>query len=358
MTTEARIALAGVCALAVSWVLTALLIRWAPQLRLVDYPDPRKVHTRPTPRAGGLAIYGACVLTAGLLWAFDGWADRFGWGVLLMGLGIVVLGLIDDLRPLPWQLRLGVQAVAAVIAVLWLLPPTDLLQRGMAVFWVVGLINAFNMLDNMDALSSGVAWVAAGYLAVLTSLGAGSSESREWLLYLVLMGSITGFLIWNWPPAHIFMGDCGSTFLGLVVGLGTARIALSPLSPAAASPEVPLWARIVAGWGMATAVAGAAWYDLITVVSIRLSQGRSPFHPDKQHLSHRLVGRGLSSPFAVRLIHLMALASGASGLILCFVPSLAAAAVTLGQCLAWWLALAGIEFLGKRTNDNPSDRKG
>jgi UDP-GlcNAc:undecaprenyl-phosphate GlcNAc-1-phosphate transferase len=353
MTNEARTAVAAACPLAISWLLTAVLVRWAPQLRLVDYPDPRKVHTRPTPRGGGLAIYTATVVTAGLLWVFDGWADRFGWGVLLVGLGIVVLGLIDDLRPLPWQLRLGVQAVAAIIAVLWLLPATDVLQRVIAIIWIVGLINAFNMLDNMDALSSGVAWVAAGYLAVLTWV-ASTVEAREWLLYLMLMGSITGFLLWNWPPARIFMGDCGSTFLGLVIGLGTARIALDPPCPTVTMPEAAFWARLFVGWGMATAVAGAAWYDLITVVSVRLSQGRSPFHPDKQHLSHRLVARGLSSPVAVRIIHFMALASGASGLILCLVPSLLAAALTLGQCLAWWLALAGIEFLGKRPEQNPS----
>jgi UDP-GlcNAc:undecaprenyl-phosphate GlcNAc-1-phosphate transferase len=348
MTNEVRLALAAACPLGISWLLTAVLLRWAPQLRLVDYPDPRKVHTQPTPRGGGLAIYTASVLTAALLWVIDGLADRFVWGTLLLGMGIVVLGLLDDLRPLPWQLRLGVQAILAMVAISWLLPPTDLVQSVLALFWVVGLINAFNMLDNMDALSSGVAWVAAGYLAALTWFGA--ADGREWLLYLALMGSITGFLVWNWPPARIFMGDCGSTFLGLVIGLGTARIALTPLSPATTAADTSVFARGLVGWGMAAAVAGAAWYDLITVVSIRLSQGRSPFHPDKQHLSHRLVDRGLPSPIAVRLIHLLALASGASGLILCFVPSLPAAALTLGQCLAWWLALAGIEFLGKKTN--------
>jgi UDP-GlcNAc:undecaprenyl-phosphate GlcNAc-1-phosphate transferase len=342
--------LAVICPLAISWLLTGALVRWAPQWRLVDYPDPRKVHTRPTPRAGGLAIYLASIVGVALL-AVNGGAGAFTWGLLLVGLGIVVLGLIDDIRPLTWQLRLGVQAVVAVVAALWLLPPTDFLQATMAVIWIIGLVNAFNMLDNMDALSSGVAWIAAGYLALMGLIApADHPAASEWPFYFIVMAAITGFLMWNWPPARIFMGDCGSTFLGLLIGVGTARIALQPRSPLVGTAEVPYWMQAVVGWSMATAVAGAAWYDLITVVSVRLSQGRSPFHADKQHLSHRLVARGLSSPVAVRLIHWMALASGTSGLILCFVPSLPGAAIVIAQCLAWWLALAGIEFLGvKRT---------
>jgi UDP-GlcNAc:undecaprenyl-phosphate GlcNAc-1-phosphate transferase len=320
-------------ALVVSWLLTALLIRWAPRLGLVDHPDPRKVHKRPTPRAGGVAIFAAFLL-AGALSVTLGGGDPGPWlGLATLGTAIFLLGLIDDLRPLPWQLRLVVQAAVAMAAVVWLLPPAGMPSRAAAVFWVVGLVNAFNMLDNMDALSGGTAAIAAAYLSLLGWLSA--EATAQWAPYMILLGAVAGFLWWNRPPARIFMGDCGSTLLGFVLGVGTARLGLRP----GGQP----WA-----WAAPLCLMAAPWYDLIAVVTIRLSQGRSPFHPDKQHLSHRLVARGLSPPVAVGLIHLMALAGGAGAVILHFVSAEAAAALVFGQLAAWWLVIAGIEFLPRR----------
>jgi UDP-GlcNAc:undecaprenyl-phosphate GlcNAc-1-phosphate transferase len=332
MNPDAFLLLPFLCALA-SWALTAVLIRLAPRLGLVDYPSDRKVHTRPTPRGGGLAI-GAAVVAAALVGQTFLSAPQLlpllGWGSL-----ILVLGLVDDLRPLPWQVRLGVQTAVAVAAVLLVLPPAGAWWRAGAVVWVVALTNAFNMLDNMDLLSGGVAFIASGALAAvwwLTPPVADAPGSPESALYLLLMGAVAGFLFWNRPPARIFMGDAGSTFLGFLIGMGTAHVGLRPDGPA--------WS-----WAVPLCVAAVPCYDLVTVVTLRLSQGRSPFHADKQHLSHRLVARGLSPVLAVGFIHLMALASGASGLILCFVPSAAAAALVLGQLALWWGALAVIEFM-------------
>jgi UDP-GlcNAc:undecaprenyl-phosphate GlcNAc-1-phosphate transferase len=212
----------------------------------------------------------------------------------------------------------------------WLLPPTSWPLRIVAGLGVVGLINAFNMLDNMDGLSGGVAFIAAGYLAVLGALLGG-----EWLSFVVLMGAVAGFLLWNRPPAKIFLGDAGSTFLGFLIALGTARLALRPGGPAGA-------------WAMPLCVAAVPCYDLLSVVTLRLSQGRSPFHADKQHLSHRLVARGLAPPAAVGVIHLMAVVCGLNAVILCFVTTATAAGLVVGQLAGWWVALACIEFLPKK----------
>ncbi|MGE3804260.1 MAG: undecaprenyl/decaprenyl-phosphate alpha-N-acetylglucosaminyl 1-phosphate transferase, partial [Gemmataceae bacterium] len=106
-----------------------------------------------------------------------------------------------------------------------------------------------------------------------------------------------GFLVFNWPPAKLFMGDAGSTYLGFFLAAGTLSnnmIALPQLAGTLTILALP-------------------WYDLVTVVSIRLSQGRSPFHADKQHLAHRLTDQGLSKPAAVRVIHALAISSGALG---------------------------------------------
>jgi UDP-GlcNAc:undecaprenyl-phosphate GlcNAc-1-phosphate transferase len=197
------------------------------------------------------------------------------------------------------------------------------------------MINAFNMLDNMDALSGGVAWIGAAFLAATSWLRA-SPDPAAWGPFVVLMGALSGFLWFNRPPARIFMGDAGSTLLGFLLGLGSVQVALRP--------DGPSWSL-----GVPLCILAVPCYDLLSVVLLRLSQGRSPFHADKQHLSHRLVGRGLSGLTAVCVIYLLALASGASGLILYAVTSWTVAVLVVGQLGVWWIALAVMEFATKES---------
>jgi len=309
----------------ISWILTALLIRLAPLLGLVDYPSERKVHTQPTPRGGGLAIFVAVLALSYQLSAFS---DQ-----TLLGTVILVLGLLDDLRPIPWFVRLILQFTVSLIAAFFCLPPCPWFVRAAAVVWIVALINAFNMLDNMDALSGGVAWIAAGFLAVLSWLATASSVT-EWGPFVVLMGALSGFLWFNRPPARIFMGDAGSTFLGFMLGLGSVQVPLDFSAPRCS-------------WLALPCILAVPCYDLLSVVLLRLSQGRSPFHADKQHLSHRLVDRGLSNAMAVRVIYLLALASGASGVILYVLRDWTTAGLIVGQLALWWTALAVMEFATK-----------
>src|SRR5262249_23279371 len=137
---DALVAAAGWfgCPLVLSWLLTALLIRWAPRLGLVDYPSARKVHTQPTPRAGGLAFFIAFVATSLLLILCHWPLAIFPWQLLLSA-AIVLLGLLDDLRPLPWQIRLLVQFAVSAIAILICLPPASWPIRAAAVVWIAGL---------------------------------------------------------------------------------------------------------------------------------------------------------------------------------------------------------------------------
>jgi UDP-GlcNAc:undecaprenyl-phosphate GlcNAc-1-phosphate transferase len=326
------------CPLLISWLLTTALIRWAPRLGLVDYPDERKVHVRPTPRGGGLAIFAAVSLSTLLFSVFHYSFSLFLYP-LLLSLVIVLLGLCDDLRPLAWQFRLAVQFAVAVAAVFFCLPPASWPFRAAAVLWIAGHINAFNMLDNMDSLSGGVAWIAAGFLALASWLGPPPALA-DWGLFVVLMGALSGFLWFNRPPARIFMGDAGSTFLGFALGLGSAQVALREGGPS--------WT-----WAVPLCILAVPCYDLLSVVLLRLSQGRSPFHADKQHLSHRLVRRSLSSRTAVCVIYMLALASGASGLILYAVANGQTAVLVCCQLAAWWIALAVIEFARKELPHDP-----
>jgi UDP-GlcNAc:undecaprenyl-phosphate GlcNAc-1-phosphate transferase len=307
---------------------------------LVDHPDPRKVHTRPTPRAGGLAILMAVVFAGGAVDALS----RLGWtqigipqdwfGVFACAIPVALLGLADDIRPLSWQIRLALQTVMSALGALILLPDAGTLERVVVVFWVVAQINAFNMLDNMDQLSAGVAVIVAGWLAILASKS-GRPGSTAWVPFVILMGALWGFLWWNRSPARIFMGDGGSTFLGSVLGLSTARAGLVEDGPPCS-------------WAIPVLLAAVPCYDMTSVVLLRLSQGRSPFHADKQHLSHRLVGLGLSPVTAVRVIHLLALSSGANAFILWGVSNPVTAGVVIGQSAAWWVALAVTEFVRSR----------
>ncbi len=323
--------------LVISWVLTDLLIRWAPRLRLVDYPSDRKVHGQPTPRGAGLAIFAAVLAMSYELSAIS--------YQTLLGTIIVLLGLLDDLRPLPWPIRLIVQFAVSSFAVFLCLPPCPWFVRAAAVVWIAGLINAFNMLDNMDALSGGVAWIAAGFLAVLSWLGAREAIA-EWGMYIALMGGLSGFLWFNRPPARIFMGDAGSTFLGFTIGLGSVQVIVRE--------EGSPWR-----WLVPPCILAVPCYDLVSVVLLRLSQGRSPFHADKQHLSHRLANRGLSSWTAVRVIYLLALASGASGVILYVVRDGTIAWLIVGQLAVWWLVIAVMEFATKeKRHDTQAQNNG
>ena len=324
------LAVAFVVPLAISLVLTAILIRLAPRLGLIDLPSDRKVHTTPTPRGGGVGFCIAVALTAVCFVIVDWGYSSFLWLVLL-GLPVAVLGLADDLKPLSWELRLTVQVVIAALAVLIVVGPSKGSLWVIAVVWVVGLTNAFNMLDNMDALSASVAWLTAAALGAALVLGQGGSSFAPAVPWLVLMGGLSGFLWFNRPRARIFMGDVGSNFLGFVLGLGTLQ--------AGTSPKGPPWA-----WLVPLCLCATPCYDLTSVVLLRLSQGRSPFQADKQHLSHRLVGRGLSPTLAVSVIGLYTLASGAAGLVLYAVGSWASALVIVGQLAIWWIALAVTEF--------------
>ncbi len=321
-------------AFVISTVMTIVIFRYAPRWGLVDQPAARKVHVTPTPLGGGLAIYLGFLLpmlAAQLVvlliqtevisgaWIpdelrvhLDGVTHRSGqlWSLLAAGSVLVFMGLLDDRFGLSWKWRLGVQflvafslVISGVSASLFVSQP--LVGQVVSVLWIVALINSLNFLDNMDGLSAGIGLIASVMFAsiMLTSVG----EPR-WLVggcLVVLAGALAGFLVHNWPPAKIFMGDAGSTFIGLMLAsltiLGTfydesmpqRHVMLAPLCILA----IPL-------------------YDLCSVILIRLKEGRSPFQPDKKHFSHRLAAIGLSQKHAVMTVHFATITTGLGALLL------------------------------------------
>lgn len=355
-------------AFVVSVVTTGLMRTLSPRWGLIDQPAARKVHTAPKPLGGGIGIWLGVVLPlatvqlvawlikremlpAGWIPAelsrhLDGVLTRSGqmWAVLAGGTVLSVMGLLDDLKDLPWQPRLAVQVcVAAALVSVGIRGTAFLgvsaLEFAISTVWLIVLINAFNFLDNMDGLTSGIALIAALIFAVimLTAL----SEPR-WLVagvLLILSGALLGFLCHNWPPAKIFMGDTGSYFIGLILAAMTVLGTFYEYGGAAQHGRHVILAPLC--------VLAVPLYDFASVLVIRLWEGRSPFKPDKSHFSHRLVQLGLTSKHAVLTVHLATLTTGLGALLLYRVPDWSGAWLVVALIVCVLAIIAILETVGR-----------
>jgi UDP-GlcNAc:undecaprenyl-phosphate GlcNAc-1-phosphate transferase len=266
------------------------------------------------------------------------------WVLLAGGTVLMLLGLADDRRGLDWRLRLAVQTAVAVALVclgwrLSLFLDVPWLTGALSVLWIVGLVNSFNMLDNMDGLSAGVAAIAAAMLAVvmLTTPRPDNNQPQLFVagLLLVIVGSLLGFLWHNRPPARLFMGDAGSYLVGYLLAVAT-------LTATFAGGHLPKHAILAP-----LCVLAVPLYDTASVVWIRLRSGRSPFVGDKSHFSHRLVELGMTRPQAVLTIYLTTATCGLGALLLHQVDA-AGAVVVLLLVACILLIVAILETVGRR----------
>ncbi|MEO6434758.1 MAG: MraY family glycosyltransferase [Tepidisphaeraceae bacterium] len=332
----------------ISCILTFAVIRIALRLGFIDQPGGRKTHANPKPLGGGVAIFWAFALPmiAALIFipSFNTAADPEPWWVPYRGgfirqipligtflsttLLLHVLGLLDDRKALGPYVKLFVQLLAAAAVVISFRDVRVLTALGsevsiaVSILWIVAITNAFNFLDNMDGLSAGVAAVATTAFLVTTLL------IGQWFVagsLALLLGALLGFLCFNFPPARIFMGDSGSLVIGFILGVLTVRTTF--LAPGAD------WG---AGWYAVFApvmVLAVPLYDLVVVSLIRLSRGKSPFHGDTNHFSHRLVARGMSRRTAVLCIYLITAATSVAAILLPQVRTTFAAMLLFAQTL-------------------------
>ncbi|MER5622122.1 MraY family glycosyltransferase [Streptosporangium sp. NPDC002544] len=272
------IALAAGTACILTVTVAVPLRRLALHWDLVDRPGGHRAHTRPTPYLGGIAIaVGTAVPTAIAL----GFADLQITAILLAATAVCVLGLIDDIAPLPAATRLTVEAVVAIGVVLSGVQVTvtgTWLDGALTVVWVVVMTNSFNLLDNMDGALGTVAAVTAGLLAA-TALVQGH------IALAVLLAALTcaclGFLPHNWAPARMFMGDSGSLFLGFTLAC-SATVLVTGRPPD----------ETIAGLLLPTFVATV---DTCVVFLSRILTNRSPLQGGTDHVSHRLRRTGLGT---------------------------------------------------------------
>jgi UDP-GlcNAc:undecaprenyl-phosphate GlcNAc-1-phosphate transferase len=284
------------------------IVRWVSfKTGQVAVPRSDRWHLHPTPTLGGIGIFGAfavSILATGFF--FDGQAMIVGrWSILVAILIMFGMGLYDDFKHISPPVKLAFQILAATIVIFFGHNTIDFFRWPVAnilltFLWLVGITNAINLLDNMDGLAGGVALITTGFLAIFFWR---SGYVDLFAISMALAGSIIGFLVFNFPPAKIFMGDSGSMFLGFTL----AALAIARRTQAS---------NIFAIIGVPTLVFLLPILDTALVTVTRILRGQSPAEGGKDHTSHRLVAFGLSERQAVLVLYGIAIVSGLASIAL------------------------------------------
>ncbi|HKS10619.1 MAG TPA: MraY family glycosyltransferase, partial [Pyrinomonadaceae bacterium] len=286
---SSRTLTAVAAAFVLALLLTPLVRAFARRTGMVAKPKSDRWHKKPTAMLGGIAIWATVII------CYFVFIPRtvYGSKILLASTFLFVVGLVDDVLHIkPYQKLIGQVLGAAFVVYYGLsLPWTGsvLLNMALAIFWLIGITNAINLLDNMDGLASGIAIIAAGFLALSF---VNSGQFTEALIMLLFAAALLGFLMYNSNPASIFMGDCGSMFVGFFLA-SSALINVSggrtrSLLPVLAVPILVLFIPI---------------FDTTFVTVLRKLSGRAASQGGRDHTSHRLVALGMSERHAVWMLY-------------------------------------------------------
>ncbi|MHC4620551.1 MAG: MraY family glycosyltransferase [Planctomycetota bacterium] len=345
-----------------SVILTGVVHTLARRVGFVSHPVRDRFAERVVPLGGGIAIFttiATIIIAAALSIKLLLVPDRLGWIVdtvsidpadfrgkvgqlvviLLGALVLFVVGLWDDKKHLRPFTKLAVQFVVAVAAAAFAEVRVELFIENrivtslLSACWIVLIINAFNFLDNMDGLAAGIAAIASSILFVAAVIAGQVFVSG---LALVFVGTLLGFLVFNFPPAKIFMGDAGSLVVGFFVALLTLRTTYYHQAQSGQWYPVLLPAIVMA----------VPLYDFISVSLLRISQGKSPFIGDTQHFSHRLKRQGLTDTQTVLTLYLATLCTGLGATFL-YQVNLAGAILILAQTFMILAIIAILESTAK-----------
>ncbi len=344
-------------ALIASGLLNALIRPLSRRLGFLDHPDmARKAGREAVAYGGGVGLLLA--FAAGisvLVWTWDRGESGPEWletilpdlsavtasGLksylpIAIGAGIVFLaGVVDDARGLnPW-IKLGCQILAALVLVgggvrVTAHIPSQTVSIVLTVLWVVGITNSFNLLDNMDGLSAGIAAIAAFIFAMVA---AETGQPFLSLLLALLAGSSAGFLVHNFCPARLYLGDAGSYMIGFCLSALTVKATFFT-----GKGNASAWMAMV----LPLLILAVPIFDTVTVLWIRLREGRPLWVGDRSHFSHRLVSSGLSVPKAVLTIYLLTMVCGIGALLLRYLPTVGQVLV-LSQTMAILAVVAILE---------------
>ena len=315
--------------------LTPVMRKIALKIGAVDSPNlERKTQKEPVPYLGGVAIaIGITIASFGALLYSDFSTETFNkaLSVLLPAILISAMGLYDDLKGLePWP-RLVAQTIAGIAVAIYLIQNDTLgqafsnqaLNYLVTIIWVVGICNSINFFDNLDGGASGTVAVISIFLFAIAF---NQGQSLVSALAVITAGATLGFLIWNKTPAKIYMGDAGALFLGIIIAVLTIRLdpEVGPQSRALAIPLLLMAVPIL---------------DTTTVVISRLSRGISPFTGGRDHLSHRLMRKGLGRKATAYVLWAMAAAFGTVAYVACCVETSLAIPAIYAAGAIWLLSL-------------------
>ena len=330
--------LAFLIASSASLLLTVPVRALAIRVGMVDLPGPRKVHLKPIPLLGGLAIYGGVMLS--ILIVFDGAARAQVIGIVSGATLVTVVGFLDDRGWLHHQIKLfaGMPLAAVILLISGIHAQVfSLVVRGslgywldaaLTIVWVVGITASFSILDHMDGLCAGVAAMASVFFTMLAYL---NGQTLVATLAASVLGASAGFLRWNFKPAKIFMGDGGAMFLGFLMATLALKLRLDHASS-------------LATWLAPVLILGATIFDTTLVTISRARRGLLPFAtPGKDHSAHRLANLGLGQRGAVLTIYLVGAISGGAALLVTYLSNAAAGLVGIAVLLAMLLAIAWLE---------------
>jgi UDP-GlcNAc:undecaprenyl-phosphate/decaprenyl-phosphate GlcNAc-1-phosphate transferase len=293
--------------LLLSLALTFAVRKIAMRTGMVAAPRKDRWHQKPTAMLGGIAIYVAFV--AGYF-LFAPTLPQF-YPILIAGSLLFVVGLIDDIYQLKPYTKLIAQVIVAAATVYFgarlTLTSSEVVNDFITIFWLVGITNAINLLDNMDGLAGGVSVISCIFLAVTFFIG---GQTGEMMLPILLGCAALGFLVFNFNPATIFMGDCGSMFLGFMLG-GTALLSYGRLRNVTAVLLTPALILLI------------PIFDTCMVTVTRKLSGRPVSQGGRDHTSHRLVAMGMSERRAVIMLYFLAALSGVLAMMVRFInPSI------------------------------------
>jgi len=336
------IVIASIAAFVISVALTRRFCDPASRLHVLDHPNERSLHSRPTPRTGGVAIFVALSVAVGLWSLGAGLASSQLYG-LGAGAGLVAaLSFLDDRKGLPVRVRLPGHLVAAALLVIGGLFLPGFSLPGLAWYWpewlgilfsllfLVWMINLYNFMDGMDGFAAGMAVIGFGTFAVLGYL---ASNQLFLALNLIVVSAAAGFLWFNYPPARIFMGDTGSSLLGLLAG---------GLSIWGAREGVfPFWVALL--------VFSPFIVDATVTLLRRLSRGERVWQAHKSHYYQRLVQSGWGHKKTVLYEYVLMLACGLSALLAQHLNYQGQVALILFWCLVYPLLMIGIHRMEQRT---------
>lgn len=334
-------ALAALLVAAIVALITTPVVRsLAFKVGAVDVPkDSRRMHKRPIPRMGGLAIFFGFILSVLIFLPLD---DQLR-GMLLGSVIIVILGIFDDIYALPAKPKFLIQIISALVAVMmgnrvYFLSNINIfssepywelgwLSIPFSVFWIVGITNAVNLIDGLDGLACGVSTISSTTLLVIALTVA---EPEVAILMAALAGSCLGFLPYNLNPAKIFMGDTGSTFLGFIL----ATVSIQGLFKF----------YTIISFAVPFLMLGLPIFDTCFAILRRLAKGQSPMAPDRGHIHHRLIDMGFSQKQTVAVLYVVSAILGLSAVVLTTNGTVKAMLFLMSMCLAG--AVAAKIYLG------------